>query len=317
MRKKAVKKEAPSVLRTILTVIGIISGLLSLLFFGFLIFLVIGAFAGPTVIGTGNIAVIPIKGLILTEEDFGAFSRPSLSSTDIVAWIQDAEEDPTIEAIIFEVDSPGGTPVATEEVADAIRKMEKPSVASIREIGASGAYWIASATDRVFANRMSVVGSIGVLASYVEVAGTLERYNATYRSLTAGEFKDTGSPFKRLTPTEEEMLQKQLDRIHTIFIQAVAENRGLPEDKVRAIANGWVYLGEEALDIGLIDEIGSFDDAVNYLEDELDITADIIEYRKPKTFFEGAFGVVRESAYFMGQGFGDSLTRGDDIRIYT
>lgn len=319
MRKKR-ESDAPKVLRTILTVIGIVSGLLSVLFFAFIIFLVASAFVSPTAIISGNIAVIPIKGIILTEEDFGTFASPSLSSLDIVSWIQEAEADPDIQGIIFEVDSPGGTPVATEEVATAIREMEKPNVAVIREIGASGAYWIASASDRIYASRMSVVGSIGVLASYVEIAGTLERYNATYRSLTAGEFKDTSSPFKRLTPTEEAMIQKQLDRIHTIFIRAVAENRGLPEDKVREIANGWVYLGEEALDIGLVDSIGDFDDAVIYLEDRLDIEAEIVEFRRPRTFFESLAGVLSESSYYIGQGFGHAITTPkveDRLKIYT
>jgi protease-4 len=300
---KKVVKEEHSVLKVILTVIGIISGLLSLAFFGFVFFIFVSAVSEPTTFAEGNIAVIPIEGVITTEGGSG-----NLMSSEVVQWIREAESDDTIQAVIFRVNSPGGSPVATEEIARAIEEMDKPSVAVIREIGASGAYWVASATDRIYASRMSLVGSIGVLASYIEFAGTLERYNATYRSLTAGEFKDTGSPFKELTPREEAMFQKQLDALHDIFIQAVAENRGLPEDKVRKIANGWVYTGDESLENGLIDAIGNEDDAIYDLEQELNITAELVEFQSPPTLFGSLLGVVKDSSYFVGRGIGDSLT---------
>ncbi|MBI4144590.1 signal peptide peptidase SppA [Candidatus Woesearchaeota archaeon] len=300
--------ERPSVLRTILTIIGILSGLLSLLFFGFLFFTIFSAFSEPTTFAEGNVAVIPIMGVILPEADGGAFSEGSVASRDIVDWIEEAEADDSIQAVIFDIDSPGGTPVASEEIMMAIRDMDKPSVALIREIGASGAYWAASAADSIFASRISSVGSIGVLASYIEFAGTLERYNATYRSLTAGEFKDTGTPFKRLTPAEERMFQEQLDEIHAYFIQSVAENRGLPEEKVRQLANGWVYTGQEALEFGLIDRIGSDSDVIAHLQERLNATVELVEFRAPLTFFDEILGVFRESAFFVGKGIGTALT---------
>jgi signal peptide peptidase SppA len=191
-----VKKEERSFLKTALTVIGIISGIISILFFLFLLFIVVSAFSAPTTFSEGNVAVIPIQGVITTQGDSGAFSEAGVVSSQVVDWIHEADDDDNIKAVLFRIDSPGGSPVATDEIATAIQGMHKPSVAVIREIGASGAYWVASATDRIYANRMSMVGSIGVLASYIEFAGTLERYNATYRSLTAGEFKDTGTPSK-------------------------------------------------------------------------------------------------------------------------
>lgn len=300
--------EKPSVLRTILTVIGILSGLLSLLFFGFLLFGVIGIFSAPTTFAEGNVAVIPITGVILPDVGGGAFAESGVASWEIVDWIEEAEADESIQAVIFDIDSPGGTPVASEEIMMAIRDMEKPSVALIREIGASGAYWAASATDTIFASRISSVGSIGVLASYIEFAGTLERYNATYRSLTAGEFKDTGDPFKRLTPAEERMFQEQLDDIHAYFIQSVAENRGLPEEKVRELANGWVYTGKEALEFGLIDRIGSDNEVIAHLEEQLNTTVDLVEFQAPLTFFDEIIGVFKESAFFLGKGIGVALT---------
>ncbi|MBI4150660.1 signal peptide peptidase SppA [Candidatus Woesearchaeota archaeon] len=307
MPKKS--EEKPSYLRAILNVIGIISGIISILFFLFIVFIIVAAFSEPTTFSEGNIAVIPIEGVITTQGSLGAFTNDGLQSADIVQWIAEAEADETIKAVIFRIDSPGGSPVATDEIASAIRAMDKPSVSVIREVGASGAYWVASATDKIYANRMSMVGSIGVLASYIEFAGTLERYNATYRSLTAGEFKDTGDPFKRLTPKEEALFQQQLDKLHSIFIKAVAENRGLPEDKVRQLATGWVYLGTEALDFGLIDALGNEDDAIADLEEELGITAEVVEFASPLTFFESFSSFTAMNAFALGRGFAYELVQ--------
>jgi len=303
----AKKEEGPGVLRTILTIIGIISGVLSVLFVVFIFFVLITAIVGPPV-SSGNVAVIPIKGVITHEGDYGVFAETGVSSQTIVSWIEDAEADPNIKAVVFDIDSPGGTPVASEEIMLAVRAMEKPNVALVRETGASGAYWVASASDKIYASRMSLLGSIGVVASYVEVAGTLERYNATYRSLTAGEFKDTGSPFKRLTPREEQMFERQLNVMHEYFIQSVAENRGLPEDKVRQIANGWIYLGQESLELGLIDEIGGEDEVVEDLEELLGEPVEAVEYYVPLGFFQQAFGVFKESSFEVGKGIGYAMT---------
>ncbi len=301
MPKKS--EEKPSYLRTILNIIGIISGIISIVIFLFVVFIVIIAFSEPTTFSEGNIAIIPIEGVITTQGTLGAFAEEGTPSAEIVQWIADAEADENIKAVIFRIDSPGGTPVATDEIASAINNMEKPSVSVIREVGASGAYWVASATDKIYANRMSMVGSIGVLASYIEFAGTLERYNATYRSLTAGEFKDTGDPFKELTSKEEALFQAQLDKLHTIFIKAVAENRGLPEDKVRKLANGWIYMGTEALEFGLIDAIGSEDDAIADLEESLNLTAEIVEFSSPLTFFDEFSSFTKINAFALGRGF--------------
>lgn len=300
--------EAPSVLKTILTIIGIISGLLSLLFIGFILFILVSAAGGPSTVSDGNVAVIPIKGIILQDADSGPFGEGGVSSRDIVAWIEDAEADPSIKAVIFDIDSPGGLPVASEEIAHAIKMMDKPSVALIHELGASGAYWVASATDRIFASKMSLVGSIGVVASYIEFAGTLRKYNATYRSLTSAEFKDSGSPFKELTQREEEMLEKQLQIMHQYFVQEVSNNRGLPQEKVAQLANGWVYLGSEALQVGLIDQIGGEREVVFYLEEQLGEPVEMVEYYLPLGFFQEAFGVMNDAAFEVGKGIGYAMT---------
>jgi protease-4 len=318
--RKAKSKEGSPVLKNILTIIGIISGGLSLLLFLFIFFSIFASLSSPTTFETGNVAVIPIKGIILSENGGGVFASESLSSAQIINWIEEAEEDPLIEAIVFEINSPGGTPVASEQIARAIKETEKPTVAVIQDIGASGAYWVASSTDIIFANQLSLVGSIGVIASYVELAGTLERYNATYKSLKAGEFKDTGSPLKELTNREEQLLQNQLDKIHDIFIKEVAQNRGLPEDKIRTIANGWVYLGVDSQQIGLVDRLGNKQDAYDYLEEKYSIQVEPVEFSSIPSFFEKAFGVFNGASYSIGQGIGDSIKEGSvnkPVQVWT
>jgi len=269
-------KEKPGILSRIS--IGRIISILFILILVFMLLSLFGLFAaifvGP--VPTGNIAVIPITGTITAE---GYSYGSTVSATKTIEWIEDAEENDEIKAILLDINSPGGSAVGSDEIALAVRAAEKPVVAVIREIGTSGAYWIASAADKVYANRMSVTGSIGVLGSYLEFAKLLEDYNITYRRLVSGKYKDMGSPFKELTDEEELIFQMAIDTIHSYFIDAVAENRNIPVDRVREIATGRFVLGIEAVELGLVDELGTKQDAVAYLEKELNITADLAEYR--------------------------------------
>src|SRR3990167_6506295 len=130
-------------------------------------------------IESGNVALIKIYGPITTT-DSGSFASSATSSTDIVELIEKAEKNDEIKAIVFEINSPGGSPVASDEIGRAVKDAQKPTVAWIREVGASGGYWIASASDHIIANRMSLTGSIGVIGSYLEFAELLDRYNVTY-----------------------------------------------------------------------------------------------------------------------------------------
>src|SRR3989338_9125423 len=149
----------------------------------------------------GNVAVIEIKGIILAEDADFLFDDGA-SSTDIAKLIRKANENERIKAIIFEINSPGGSAVASDEIANEIKKVNKTTVAWIREVGASGGYWVASSTGHIIANRMSITGSIGVIGSYLEFAGLLDKYNVTYRRMALGKYKDMGSPFKEQTQEE-------------------------------------------------------------------------------------------------------------------
>ncbi|PIN74608.1 signal peptide peptidase SppA [Candidatus Woesearchaeota archaeon CG10_big_fil_rev_8_21_14_0_10_37_12] len=279
-------------------------GLSALMFLIFILFAfaIFGAFIPVEELHDGNIAIIPLNGAIYTEQESSLFE--GIESQDIIDLIEKANENEKIKAIIFEINSPGGSPVATDEIAQAIKKTNKTTVAVIREVGASGAYWVATATDTIFANRMSLTGSIGVRASRLEFAGLLDDYNVTYRRLVAGHLKDAGSPYKEMTAEEQQLFQRLLDNLHTEFIHAVAENRNLPEEQVRQLATGFVYIGSEAKELGLIDAIGGKEEALHYIEEQLNIDAKPIEYTKPKTFFE-QLGTMQTSAFTdIGKGMG-------------
>lgn len=279
--------------------------LTSFLFF-LLVLVIVTAFFVPSeeLVG-GNVAVVPIKGTISTGDDGDFLEKGGTPSQVIVDWIKDADEDPGTKAILLEIDSQGGSPVATDEIGRAVKEANKTVVAVIREQGTSGAYWIASAADHVIANRMSLTGSIGVVGSRLEFARLLEDYNVTYRRLVAGKYKDAGSRWKEMTPEEQELFQKLLDQVYKEFVEEVAENRKLPIEKVKELAHGFPMTGEEALSHGLIDALGNKDDAVKYIEQTLNITAELYEFEPTKTFFEKIVGL---SSYHIGRGIGATLT---------
>ena len=255
----------------------------------------------------GNAALIKISGAILAEKDMDFLFEDVASSEEIIKLIRKADKNDKIKAIIFEINSPGGSAVASEEIANEIKKTNKTTVAWIREAGTSGAYWIASSTDYIIANRMSITGSIGVIASYLGFSGFLEEHNVTYERLVAGNLKDMGIPFKGLTPEERVLFEKSLDSIHNYFIEEVAKNRNLRKNDVEKIATGLFYLGAEAKDLGLVDELGSEDEVINYIEKQIGEKAYIVEYKQAKGFLSSLSQVMSEKFFYIGKGIGNSF----------
>ncbi|MBI3027235.1 signal peptide peptidase SppA [Candidatus Woesearchaeota archaeon] len=282
--------------------------LLFLSLLGFIAVGVISLFVGVDVESlSGNVAEIPIEGIIIGTEDSESFFESATTSLDTVELIEKADKNPHIKAIILKISSPGGSAVASEEIADAVKKANKTTVAWIREAGASGAYWIASAADYIVANRASVTGSIGVIASYLEFPELLERYNVTYRRLVSGRYKDIGSPFKEMTEEEKAIFQQNLDVIRDYFVSEVAKNRDMSKKDVERAANGLFYLGAQAKDLGLVDELGGKEEAIAYIEKKEGITADVVEYKKEKTLLEILSKVLSRQSFFLGKGIGSAF----------
>lgn len=252
-----------------------------------------------------KIALIPLEGTIGFSD---GLSNIGVFPEDVISNIKDANEDSSIKAIILEINSPGGTVVASEEIAKAVKSSKKPVVALIREVGASGAYWIASASDKIVASEMSVTGSIGVISSYVEFSKLMEKYGITYNSLKAGELKDIGSPYKELTLEERKVLQDIINKIYDHFILQISINRNLSESKVRELATGMVYLGNDAKNLGLIDEIGDKNKAIEIAKNLASIKkAKLVTYERTESLIDILNKLSSNIFFNVGKGIGSEM----------
>lgn len=224
-----------------------------------------------------NVLVLPLNGYLSTytsvDEEIDASS-----SDDVLGALQLAQKEEQIKAVILSIDSYGGDGVAGEEIASALKAFEKPNVAVIRGIGASAAYWAATGADRIFASRISDVGSIGVTASYLDesIKNTSEGY--TYVELTSTPYKDLGDPSRPLTNQEKTLVIADLKKIHEVFVDDVAVNRSLERDAVAKLANGLTFVGTDALGKGLIDEIGDLTTATKYIGEQIGEKAELCWY---------------------------------------
>jgi protease IV len=254
-------------------------------------------------ISNQNIAAIKIQGEIFTGDNPG---DNNAYSNEISSFINDATNNKKIKAIFFEIDSPGGSAVGSKEIADSIkyaRSKGKLTVAYIHELGASGAYWVASSCDYIVASPMSIVGSIGVEGSYLEYSGLLERYNITYQRLVGGKYKDIGTPYKNLTQDEREILQSIINKIYDAFVLEISTNRNISLNKTYELANGLFYLGEDAKNLGLIDNVGTQQDAINYIESREKIKAKIYEYSS-ENLLTRLYSLQGQIFFWLGRGIG-------------
>ena len=279
-----------------------------LLILGFAASAIISFFAGDDVGSlSGNVALISIDGVISGSKDGSSIFEKGTSSLDAVELIEKADKNPAIKAIILEINSPGGSAVASEEIANAVKKINKTTVAWIREVGASGGYWVASSTNHIVADRMSITGSIGVIASYLEFPGLLENYNVTYRRLVSGKYKDIGSPYKEMTFEEKAVFQQVIDELRDYFVSEVAKNRKMSRKDVDKAANGLFYSGLQAKELGLVDELGSKDEVIKYIEQKENIKAEIVEYKKSKSILDVFSAEMSSQSFSVGKGIGSAL----------
>ncbi|MDD5132945.1 MAG: signal peptide peptidase SppA [Candidatus Nanoarchaeia archaeon] len=276
------------------------------------IILLIGAICclckGSKVDFENRIAVIKIDGAIGVESNY--LGTSGVSADKINSYLEDAAKEDSIKGILIEINSPGGAVIASEEIATKINsiKTKKPVVAFIKDTGASGAYWIASSCNKIVAYPMSITGSIGVIGSYLDYVGLMEKYGVNYNQLIAGKYKDIGSPYTELTPERKLVMQNIIDEIYNYFVEQVSKNRNLDKNTVKGLATGMVYLGKDAKDLKLIDYLGDKEYAVNITKQLANISeAKLVEYKEPVSLIDILRGVSSESFYFMGKGLGNEL----------
>ena len=217
-----------------------------------------------------RVAVINIEGTIVC----GADSKENLfqqangiTSGTIMKQIREAAADTSVKALVLRIDSGGGSATAAEEVGRELLRFKeqtkKPIVATMGNTGASAAYWIAAcASDKIYANATTLTGSIGVYMPYMNTEELFKKIGITSDKIKSGPYKDILTNDRPMTPEEKEILQNIVDEIYDQFVYTVSAGRRMETSKVRAIADGRIYTGRQAKNIGLVDELGDYYDAL-------------------------------------------------------
>jgi len=238
-------------------------------------------------VGLGNfplsvgekIAVVKIEGVIL-------------DSKDIIEELREHRENKSVKAILLRIDSPGGAVAPSQEIYTEVLKIrdegKKKIVTSMGSVAASGGYYIASASDKIVANPGSVTGSIGVILELANISGLMKKVGVESVVIKSGKFKDVGSLFRTMMPEERELLQGVIDDTYDQFVEAVSAGRGINKEDLIPIADGRVFTGRQAKKLGLVDELGSMQDAVKITADLAGIKGepDLIEKKKKVSILE-------------------------------
>ena len=206
------------------------------------------------------------------------------SSSETVRQLKKYGDDNSVVAILLHVNSPGGGVAVTQEIYDEIIRVrmedEKPVVVSMSSVAASGGYYLSCAADEIVANPGTLTGSIGVILEYAIMEKLMDKIGVRFETIKSGEVKDVGSPWRQPTEKDRKMLQAAIDDTYGQFVETVMEGRNLTREEVLAVADGSVFTGRQALELGLVDKLGSFEDAIR-------ITAELAGIEgEPKTVKE-------------------------------
>lgn len=231
--------------------------------------------------GAGHTALVEVRGVIADQEE--------ASADNIIGSLRAAFKDPKTKAVVMRINSPGGSPVQSGYVYDEIRRLrgEYPDIklyAVITDLGASGAYYIASAADQIYADKASLVGSIGVTAAGYGFVGTMEKLGVERRTYTSGEHKAFLDPFQPQKPEETAFWQSVLDTTHQQFIASVKKGRGerLKDKEHPELFSGLIWSGEQALGLGLVDALGS----AGYVAREVVGEKDLVDFTVKESPFD-------------------------------
>jgi protease-4 len=229
----------------------------------------------------GKIVVIPLSGTITTG-DYSSYSS-TITPGLVRDYLSRVERDKGVKAIVFRIESPGGEIEPCQEILLEIERSKETKiiVVSMGGTAASGGYYISTEADKIVALPTTQTGSIGVISQIVNIEGLLEKLGIQIETFKGGKYKDMYWGFRELTPEEEEIMQGMVDEYYEQFVDVVAEGRGLSEEEVRNLATGQLYSGTEAKELGLVDELGDVNTAIDLAAELADIEAPIVEYYQP------------------------------------
>jgi protease-4 len=259
----------------------VVGGLVALGLIGFAVFAVVlilasGLMGGPTAPtvyveeyvsgdGASKIAVVPVEGTIASADDSLGGTQPTVTPEGLADALRQAGGDPTVAAVVLEVNSPGGGVTASDEMHQSILDFKentgKHVVVSMGDTAASGGYYISTAADRIVANETTLTGSLGVIFQLTNFAEAADKYGIKQEVIKSGKYKDIGNSFRELKPEEREIFQSIVDESYAQFVDVISAGRNIPEERVREIADGRVYSGLQAEELGLVDSFGGLDEA--------------------------------------------------------
>lgn len=282
-------------------------GVLAVLLLGALGFR-LGRNLGSVVFPDYNVAEVTVEGPITRDGGRPTPTPPGHPSADaLVELIEQAGADPAVEGLLLRLNTPGGEVVPSDDLCRAVAAFEGPTIAYTDDLCASGGYWIASGCDTFLAHEASLVGSIGVRGSLLNVAELADRLGVRHERFTAGAYKDAGSPFRDMEAHEREYLQGLIDGQYETFLDRVVEGRALDEDTVRE-TEARVYRGEEAVDLGLVDELGGRDEAEGLMADRLDLPETRVRTFEPERPITVRLrGGIERIAFAVGAGVASHL----------
>ncbi|GFO97896.1 periplasmic serine protease [groundwater metagenome] len=231
---------------------------LLLLLIGGSLFLILGG--GDFGISADRVEVIYVQGVMLTGSIPAGFGIAT--SEDITKSLNDASGDKGVKAIVMRINSPGGSPAAAEEILSTMRKIDKPIVISMGDVAASAAYYISAPADRIIANPDTITGSIGVIWEFQNRSKFYEKEGTSFYIAKSGEMKDMGGDWRGLSDDEKRYVDQVIAEVYSRFVSEVASGRNLSLSKVKDLADGRVYTGAKAKELGLVDEFGSLEDAI-------------------------------------------------------
>jgi len=229
-----------------------------------------------------------------------ALEGPIFSSERVIYELNKMTERSDVKAIVFRINSPGGTVAPSQEIYEKIKKLNDriPIIVSVGSLAASGGYYAALESEKIVANKGSIVGSIGVILDYPVAVELLNKIGLRFETLTSGELKDAGSPTRAVTKKDREFFQSVINDLHAQFINAVSEGRSMAITEVTKLADGRIFTGEQAVELGLIDTIGTYEDAIKIAGEIVGIPGKpkTIQLRKEsKTVFDFLLGYAKQN----------------------
>lgn len=244
--------------------------------------------------GGRKIALIRIEGVI-SASGGDLFSTAAAPPEDIIDQLRQADKDKGVKAILLRINSPGGTPAAAQEIFTELKRVKKPVVVSIADMGASAAYYIAAGADKIMASPGSEVGSIGVILMVPNLEELYRKLGIEYQVITQGKYKDMFAGNRPLTEEEKKLLEEEGQIVYNQFIEAVAEGRKLALPKVKDLATGRTWPGSEAKKLKLLDELGNYQDAIDLAKKlgKIKGEPEVVEYGEP-TFVESILEIFQK-----------------------